>query len=118
MHFSLNDVWNSGNLARRSIERWVVPMLGNEDVGTHLGNHKSVINLNGTGIPSRVVGNTRMLRYFKSDWEQDLWFSDQDSPPLRGFLPFRHWISENIILGLHSVKLIRDIVGDFKMKVE
>ena len=116
LHFLLNDVWTSGNLARNNVERWVVPMLGDEPVGTHLGNHATVIDNQLTGVLGRADGNSKMLKHFKDYWESDLYWSADEKPPWRGFLPLRHFLSEHVLLRLYRIRWIRQLVGDFRME--
>lgn len=120
LHFLLNDVWTSGNLARRRVERWIVPMLGDEPVGTHLGSHATVIDgqlLESGGVANRFEGNSKLLRHFRDVWEPDLyWAADTTPPPWRGFLPLRHFLSEHLLLGLYRIHWIRHLVGDFRLE--
>ena len=110
-YFGVDDIWYSGNLASASVERWVVPFLGSGDhdrnVGWHLGDSKSVIDSK-LKSSNRAKANTMTIRYFADAWEkgdgEEMFWSEDDRPKLRGFLPFRHWVSENIIRRSYSMK--------------
>lgn len=113
LYMSMDDVWISGHLANHSIPRWVVPGFGT--AGVHLGQHKSVIDLQNKG-DSRYAVNNKVLRYFNAVWQkEDLFWSQDDAPVLAGFLPLRHWFSEHVIIGLHSVGWIRRAVGNWRL---
>mmetsp|Transcript_34223 Transcript_34223/g.82398 ORF Transcript_34223/g.82398 Transcript_34223/m.82398 type:complete len:543 (+) Transcript_34223:166-1794(+) len=112
-YLSVDDIWYSGHLANKSIERWVVPFggtgtVGDRDVGTHLGSGKTVIDRQLKAF-HRSEANLKTIRYFQDAWKkgdgESLYWSEGTNPAgpkLRGLLPLRHWISENIIIRLYS----------------
>lgn len=77
------------------------------EVGRHLGTGQTVIDKvnRQRGVHSRAAANNLVIRHFKDAWERTLfWVSDlKQGPSLRGLLPFRHWVSENVILLLYSL---------------
>jgi hypothetical protein len=124
VYLSMDDIWASGNLAAASVQRWVVPLLGNTaragstTVGKHLGQNDSVIDGKNKGV-SRSGANDVVLAYFAKAWEKDnIFWSEKDAPVLVGLLPLRHWLSENVILRLYSVPWIRRAVGTWNTKDE
>jgi len=119
-HLSVDDIWYSGNLASKSIERWIVPFIGSgnrdRDVGNHLGQAQTVIDSK-LKASNRARANQMAIEYFAEAWErgdgESLWWTKGSVPKLRGLLPFRHWFSEHIILWLYSFRWIRNLVGDW-----
>lgn len=78
------------------------------EVGRHLGTGQTVIDKvnKQRGVQSRASANNLVIQYFRNAWERKLfWVSNlKQGPRLRGLLPLRHWLSENIILLLYSLR--------------
>jgi len=110
-YLSVDDIWYSGILANRSVQRWVVPFIGSgnkeRDVGSHLGGGQTVID-GKLKTYNRGRANQMVIKYFAKAWERgdgaSLFWSEESTvqPKLRGFLPFRHWFSEHVILWVYS----------------
>ena len=110
-YLSVDDIWYSGILANRSVQRWVVPFIGSgnrdRDVGNHLGGGQTVIDGKLKSF-NRGRANQMVIKYFAKAWERgdgaSLFWSHESTvqPKLRGLLPFRHWFSEHIILWVYQ----------------
>ncbi|KAJ3286004.1 hypothetical protein HK104_009225 [Borealophlyctis nickersoniae] len=71
----MDDVWVNGNLARSGVERFVVP--GSAPPVDAVTSGGSVID-GDMGKNGRAEANEEVLRWFKNDWEEGLWYVDED----------------------------------------
>ena len=66
----MDDVWISGHLARRGVDRFVVP--SDADQFTRTPHFENVVTLDGNlgkGVTNRAAANEAGLKHFRSSWD-------------------------------------------------